>query len=717
MNRALRWTILIGCGGMGAAVAVALALLATGELGPKKVAEPTILRQPDMPLTGQIDPSAIVRAEATLPVAPLPVAPVPMYIEPLPPTAQQAMVPPVEPSLSPFAQAAKDRTSEILRTAEKKAAEPGIMPGTIAQSQPIFPPAEQLPSGNGKKNEPGSGAKSDKAAKADRNWIRRAPGEGDDHLTIHIQDMDIREVLDLISEQGGTNILASNNVSGKVSASLLDVDIDTALAAILRSTGYSFRRDGKFIYVGTNQDFQNIEQNLDRIGTRIYRPNYVRAADVQHLITPLLTPTIGTVSVSQPSEIGIQADPNKVGGDGFAGSEAVLVKDYEAVLAQIDQIVAEIDKRPLQVQIEAMILSVKLDDEHAMGVDFQLLRNQKNIRLASGSPLTDLGQMSFKDGGLKFGFLDSSLGLFINALESIGDTNVIASPKLLCLNKHRSEVLIGSQLGYVSTTVTETSTSQKVEFLEVGTQLRIRPFISADGLIRMEVHPELSTGSVEIKGSFTLPEKDVTQVTTNIMVRDGCTFLIGGLIRDDLTQSSQQIPLLGNLPWVGPAFRNRKETVTRHEIVVLITPHIVYDDEAAAQGEKVACEYHRQHGVYADEQCPWGKRYIGRKYFRLAQQAWAAGDQQRAMRFANLAIHFDPQSRAAIDLRSDIWQGSHQGDHTGTPTVAPVVHMQPTDGAPVPSWVLDDVEGRPMHPRDPGQPGPAKNITKPRVLQ
>ena len=232
-----------------------------------------------------------------------------------------------------------------------------------------------------------------------------------------------------------------------------------------------------------------MQQAGDKIGTRVYRPNYVKAADLQALIVPLLTPPVGTASVTKPSQVGIAADSGQVGGDGFAGTEALLVHDYEAVLLEVDQVFEEIDKRPTQVAIEAMILSVKLDDANSRGVDFQFLRNQPNIRLATGSPLSDLGQVSFTNGGLKFGFLDSSLGVFLNALETIGDTNVIATPRLMCLNKHRAEILIGSKLGYITKTLTQTTTTQSVDFLEVGTQLRLRPFISSDGLIRMEVHP------------------------------------------------------------------------------------------------------------------------------------------------------------------------------------------------------------------------------------
>jgi type IV pilus assembly protein PilQ len=451
----------------------------------------------------------------------------------------------------------------------------------------------------------------------------------------------------------------------------------------------------------------------------VYRPNYVKASELQPLIMPLLTPagsaglrtSVSPIAVSPPAQVGIAADGSQAGGDTFAQNEVIVVRDYEAVLAEIDQVVAEIDKRPMQVAIEAMLLSVELSDTNSFGVDFQFLRDKQHVVMATGSPLSDLGQLSFTSGGLKLGFLDSSLGAFLSALETIGDTNVIATPRLMCLNKHKAEILIGSQLGYVTKTLTQTTTTQAVDFLQVGTQLRLRPFISTDGLIRMEVHPEISTGSVQVTDQFTIPNKQVTQVTTNIMVRDGCTVVIGGLMQESLTNTGSQVPLLGSAPGIGFLFRNRKGGQTRNEIIVLITPHIVYEPEAAIEGEKAACDFHREHAVYKDEMTPLNTRYLGRKFFRLAQKAWAGNDKKSAMRFINTAVHFDPMNRAAIDLRSDIMAGNHYGDHTATgppPMGNPAGAM---DGQTIAPWVLDHLEHgsdppvMPVHPRDPGQPG------------
>ena len=176
--------------------------------------------------------------------------------------------------------------------------------------------------------------------------ITRVPGEGDDRLSLTIPGEDINKVLQMLSVQGDLNILASRNVQGTVSASLKNVKIETALDAILKSTGFIWWRDGRFIHVGTPQDRIAMQQAADKIGTRLYRPNYVKASDLQALITPILTPTIGTISVTSPAQVGITADGNSAGGDSFAGQVARLVRDYEIVLAEVDQIVAQVDIRP-----------------------------------------------------------------------------------------------------------------------------------------------------------------------------------------------------------------------------------------------------------------------------------------------------------------------------------------------------------------------------------
>lgn len=554
------------------------------------------------------------------------------------------------------------------------------------------------------------------AGEADR--ISR--GEGDYSISLNVQNSDIRAVLETLGEQGELNILASSSVQGNVTATLRNVDIETALAAILKSTGFVARREGDIIYVGKPADLALMDQTVDRIVTRVYRPNYITAAEIQKLFTPLLSKEVGSITISSPSEVDIPADQTKTGGNNFAGEEVVVVRDYETVLTELDQLFANVDVRPKQVAIEAMILSVSLSDEFKFGVNFAALRDQSNVRLISGTPAASLASIATTEGGLKFGFLDSSLALFVNALETVGDTNVIASPRLTCLNKQRAEIQIGEELGYVNTTVTETSSTQSISFLDTGTLLRIRPYITGDGIVRLEVHPELSTGSVEEKAGTAIPNKAVTQVTTNVMCPDGCTVVIGGLIREDLQTNTSQIPVLGNLPWLGPAFRQKTERTKRNEVIVLITPRIVSEPTMHEEGIKYGNEFAQRQNVYFDKMSPIGKRNYANHYLRLARAAYAAGDYRAALAQVNMAIHFDPESRDAINLRNEIVaaggfedESIHQYLNQG---VRPLGRTRPDYSKQGYPWKEFEgfnpevhVEG--MH--DPGVPGPSQNLERP----
>jgi type IV pilus assembly protein PilQ len=554
-------------------------------------------------------------------------------------------------------QATRNQPPPVEPAEDRIAPEPespdGPLPPPVPTPEPLLlaAPAEDVEEEPAKEVE-------EEPAEALPEAVSRAPiieaNEGDDHLVVTVQNSDIRDVLELLSKQGNLNILASKSVTGAVSASLSDVDVESALAAILKSTGFIARREGNFIYVGTPEDFLQVDQSLDSIQTRIYRPNYVRAADLNTLITPLLTTGTGKVTVSAPSQIDLPASQTQAGGDSMTGGDVVVVKDYERVLLQIDQLVHEVDCRPRQVLIDAMVLSVKLGDEFKFGINWQVLKDKAHVRLGLGTPPADISGVNFADGGLTFGLVDSTVTNLITFLETIGETNVVASPRLLCLNKQRAEIQIGSSLGYVSTTVTETSSTQAIQFLDVGTLLRLRPHISSDGTIRMEVHPELSTGTVEVQQGLTLPNKEVTQVTTNVMCQNGSTVIIGGLIREDLQNDTDQIPILGSIPVAGALFRDTKQKIDRHEILVLITPRLVDEPTMSQEGAKIANEFLRRQSVVFDKMSPFARRHPGLQYFRKARAAWNAGDAKVALKYANLSIEHDPMNREAIAFRDEV---------------------------------------------------------------
>lgn len=556
--------------------------------------------------------------------------------------------------------------------------------------------------------------------------VKSVNDEGDDQLTINARNADVRSVLEQFGEQSGLNILASAGVQGTITVNLQGVGVDEALDAILKTSGYISRRDGKFVYVGTPDEFAAMDKSQDRVGTRVYRPNYIAVKELQALITPLLTPNTGKMSVTTPAAVGIAVDNTSAGGDSLSQTDALIVQDYEQILAQVDQIVRDLDRRPLQVSIETMIVSVTLNDSSSYGVDFQFLRNQPHVKFGINTPPQSLNNFAL-DGGLKFGFLDSSLGAFLSALETVGDANVIASPKLLCLNKQKAEILIGQRLGYISTTVTQNFASQNVEFLDVGAQLRLRPYISSDGIIRIEVHPELSEGEVVVNGGFTLPRKTLTEVTTNVMCPDGRTVVLGGLMRQNLRTNTSQVPYLGSLPAVGPLFRRKNDSNEKTEILVLLTPRIVYDGDLEVEGQRYQDDTLDMENAKFHRMTPLSRAHLSRDNLDRAEMALRDGNRSAALRYARRAVDFDPLNRDAVRL---LYSLGSQGGATpqlqglGVETIIGDEEAgPPTVDGEIPPWMLDELRsdgavGPPaaLHPRDPGTPGAVIDVVRPEAI-
>ncbi len=323
-------------------------------------------------------------------------------------------------------------------------------------------------------------------------------------------------------------------------------------------------------------------QGIDQIGIRVYRTSYITASELKMLVAPLLTERTGVVSVSTRSEAGIAANSSLADGDKLAGQEVLVVRDYEAVLAQIDKLVTEVDVRPMQLSIEAIILGVKLRERDNSGVNFLSLSQNPAIRFDLGSPATAL--MGANIGGLKFGFLEGNLDAFFDALERIGPTDVIAdviaSSRLTVLARPRLRNQVGQQRGYVNPMVAETTSTKSIPLLDIGAQLRLQPYIFADGLIHMEIETAATDKEAAMDSSGgALSRAAITQV---IMLRDGCTAVIGGVIRQQPNNSSDQLPLLANLPLAGFVYRQTNATPGREEVLALITPQIVRQTAPAA---------------------------------------------------------------------------------------------------------------------------------------
>ncbi len=529
-------------------------------------------------------------------------------------------------------------------------------------------------------------------------------------VEIHVNDANLLEVLRMLSLQSQKNIVASKEVTGTITANLYNVTVREALDAILHTNGYAYREKGNFIYVYTTKELIDLEKQNRQLNTQLFRLYYIPVADAAAMIKPVLSAE-GQTAMTKDAGKGITTSggaggsssgggTGDTGGNSYAGNDILVVTDYSENLDKVRGLIKEIDRRPRQVLIEATILQAELDDNNQLGVNLSFLGgvdfssllgsgngvsgvlspNVINTPSASSSsssggsggttggtgtstsagPILNKGFAGFQSGGggLQVGVVHKNLSVFINALESVTNTTILANPKVLALDKQAANVHVGSSLGYQTTTVTQTTSTQTVQFLDTGITLSFRPYISDDGFVRMEIHPEDSSGTLSTTG---VPQKQTTDVTTNVMVKDGHTVVIGGLFRETSSTSRGQVPGLGSIPFLGALFRQQQDSTTRQEVIILLTPHIINDESAYSELSEAELKKADEYRVGVRR----GMMFFGRE--RLAETAYqnaqrelnsASPNKNLAMWHLNVATNLNPTFLEAIELKEQI-SGRH----------------------------------------------------------
>lgn len=463
-------------------------------------------------------------------------------------------------------------------------------------------------------------------ATKDREGVKR-PMKGeisvDEHLIVdlHVVDEELADVLQMLSIQSQRNIVASRNVAATVTATLYGVTFYEALDAILHVNGFGYVEEGNFIYVYTAEEIKTLIESSRQRTTAMIPLDYINSADAAEFAQALLSENGQIKAPGKTAQFSIP-DNAPVGADDLATSAFIVVVDYEENVDAIRDLLAQIDTKPSQVLVEATILQAALTENNAFGVDFSIIGNM-NFGDFLGGPLnaannlisgrgedvtgsptalpssnngsanavnTNIGRV---DGpaSLKAGVVAGDFAAFLRVLDEVTDTTIIARPKVLTLNRQPARVLVGERVGYLSSTTTQTGTTQTVEFLDTGTQLYFRPFVSRDGLIRMELKPQVSEAVIrdatDSGGSaVTIPDETTNELTANVMVRDGQTIVLGGLFRERTQYTRRQLPWIADLPFIGAPFRGREDQTDRAEIIFMITPTIVNDQIMSEHAER-----------------------------------------------------------------------------------------------------------------------------------
>ena len=436
-------------------------------------------------------------------------------------------------------------------------------------------------------------------------------------INLDVKNMSIIDVMRLLAEQGKVNIVASRNVQGRVSAKLQDVSVKQALGAILDANNFTYKEEDGIIKVFTRQDIIQKEQT-EVLVSKIFQLKNIKAAEIRQILNSLKSPR-GKVEIDAVSNQAVLTDSHKKvdeiseviytfdcpiktqiynlnyadaseinaklvnlipkqEGEVFVDkrTNSIVVRATEATIDKANQLINNWDKHCEQVLIEAKILEVSLDNTKGLGINWEYQSSAKSnaINVSSVLPASIVTGGIFKIGTLT----EDEYAVTIQALETSTNTNVLSSPRISVMDNTEANILVGSAEPYVSIYLDkETNTqTEETKFINVGVKLKVTPQISGDGYVRLKIHPEVSSARrvSEVNNALAI---DTTQADTTVLVKDGKTIVLAGLIKDTYSDIVAKVPVLGDVPILGIFFRNMVKTKIKKEIIVFITPHILND--------------------------------------------------------------------------------------------------------------------------------------------
>lgn len=458
-------------------------------------------------------------------------------------------------------------------------------------------------------------------------------------FSLSVRDADIRDVFLLLSKDSGMNIIADRDIAGKISIDFSNLTLNSALYAITRQLGYTFRMDKGFIRV-TKPVLETRAFNINYIMGKRTSTSTMNAAisagssssgqaagsSTNINISSGATPSSGSGSQTSSSgqgnvnittsgttdfwkevirglEVIVFGDAKGgSGGDGgySRGDEKtgkklivselagiVHITDYSDNIERLEDFINDVERAVRkQVMIQAHILEVLLRDGYSFGIDWKALTvsGKESFSISQNlTPqiLTGILQLDYK---LTLG--NKQVDALLDAMKEQGQINVLSSPKVSTLNNQKAVIKLSTkEVSWITNSflnaegnVLLSYTSPQID--EVGLFLDVTPQIDDKGIITMQIHPSIS----ETKGISESPDKksskpviDVREVDTMIKARNGQTIVIAGLITDKVSDNIKKIPFLGDVPVLGTLFKQTVQEKRKSEMVIMLTPYILTD--------------------------------------------------------------------------------------------------------------------------------------------
>ncbi len=429
-----------------------------------------------------------------------------------------------------------------------------------------------------------------------------------ERLTLNFQDIDVRSVLQLLADTSGQNIVVSDSVTGNLTLRLQNVPWDQALDIVLRTKGLDKRRQDNVIIIGPTEELATREkseltarkdiQELSPLRSEFLQVNYAKVADLARLIKANNNPKDSMLSPRGSLSVDDRTN-------------TLLVMDTSERLDTIRRLVQTLDVPVKQVLIEARIVVVSDTFERDLGARFGVTSAQKsgsNGLLAvtgTGTGADTMTQSALANlqstgnvgpvttpvlanryavnlpvatpsGSIGISLLGSSylVDLELSAAQNEGRSETISSPRVITANQKQAVILQGTEIPY---TESASSGATTVQFKNAVLSLKVTPLVTPDNrvILDIDVSDDTVGSNVSTAQGGSVPSIDTREIQTQVLVNDGQTVVLGGILETVKTKSADKVPLLGDIPVLGYLFKSTTNINNKTELLIFLTPKIL----------------------------------------------------------------------------------------------------------------------------------------------
>ena len=427
-----------------------------------------------------------------------------------------------------------------------------------------------------------------------------------DRLSLNFQDIEVRDVLQILADFKDLNLVASDTVAGRVTLRLKSVPWDQALDIVLRSKGLGQRQENNVLIVAPAVELAALEREqlesqqqireLAPLYTELVQINYADASE----IAAVLLGGEGNRILSERGSVQVIDRTN-----------SLLVQETQVKLDEIRSLIEKVDIPVRQVMIEARIVNADTGFRKELGVKWggyiQGGNKHKNgvpdPRVMVGGQdalvttttseqngqtvlsraytydqlFTDLSVSGSASSAIALGFLTDSavLNLELSALESDGGGEIVSQPKVITSDKQKAVIKSGKEIPYQEASSSGATT---VSFKDAVLSLEVTPQITPDGRVIMDI--KITNNDSTTSTSTGIPIIDTNEVETKVLIDDGQTIVLGGIFKNTTSKGVDKVPLLGDLPGIGRLFRKDTQRDTKSEVLIFITPKILTESLA-----------------------------------------------------------------------------------------------------------------------------------------